>query len=71
MVDALLSIPATRHIVIAGEMLELGPDAKILHANCGLRMAERGRVSASRGSGKCARNGGGCGFAGEGKSAVC
>ena len=42
MVDALLSIPAKRHIVIAGEMLELGSDAAKLHALCGKRMAERG-----------------------------
>jgi UDP-N-acetylmuramoyl-tripeptide--D-alanyl-D-alanine ligase len=42
MVDALMSTPAERHIVVAGEMLELGPDAYALHAACGLRMAERG-----------------------------
>jgi len=42
MVDALMSTPAKRHLVVAGEMLELGPDAKALHAACGLRMAERG-----------------------------
>lgn len=42
MVDVLLSISAKRHIVVAGEMLELGPDASALHAACGLRMAERG-----------------------------
>ena len=44
MVDALLAIPAERHIVIAGEMLELGPDAQALHAACGRRMAELGTV---------------------------
>jgi UDP-N-acetylmuramoyl-tripeptide--D-alanyl-D-alanine ligase len=42
MVEALMSMPAERHIVVAGEMLELGPDAESLHAACGLRMAERG-----------------------------
>ena len=42
MVDALMAIPAERHIVVAGEMLELGPDAETLHAACGLRMAEHG-----------------------------
>lgn len=42
MVDALLSVPAKRHVVVAGEMLELGPDAPELHAACGRRMAERG-----------------------------
>jgi UDP-N-acetylmuramoyl-tripeptide--D-alanyl-D-alanine ligase len=42
MVDALMAIPAERHIVIAGEMLELGPETETLHAACGLRMAERG-----------------------------
>jgi UDP-N-acetylmuramoyl-tripeptide--D-alanyl-D-alanine ligase len=42
MVDALMAMPAERHIVVAGEMLELGPEAESLHATCGLRMAERG-----------------------------
>ncbi len=42
MVDTLLSMEAERHIVIAGEMLELGPDSASLHAACGRRMAERG-----------------------------
>ena len=42
MVDALLATPGGRHIVVAGEMLELGADAEALHAGCGLRMAELG-----------------------------
>jgi UDP-N-acetylmuramoyl-tripeptide--D-alanyl-D-alanine ligase len=42
MVDALLAMPAERHIVIAGEMLELGSESAALHAACGRRMAERG-----------------------------
>ena len=45
MVDALLAMPATgegRHIVVAGEMLELGPESEALHAACGERMAQRG-----------------------------
>jgi len=42
MVDALMAIPAERHIVVAGEMLELGPEAEALHTACGLRMAEHG-----------------------------
>jgi UDP-N-acetylmuramoyl-tripeptide--D-alanyl-D-alanine ligase len=42
MVDALMAIPAERHVVVAGEMLELGPEAAALHAECGLRMAEHG-----------------------------
>jgi UDP-N-acetylmuramoyl-tripeptide--D-alanyl-D-alanine ligase len=42
MVDALLSIPAERHIVVAGEMLELGADGPALHRACGERMRERG-----------------------------
>jgi UDP-N-acetylmuramoyl-tripeptide--D-alanyl-D-alanine ligase len=42
MVDALMAMPAERHIVVAGEMLELGPEGGALHAACGLRMAERG-----------------------------
>ena len=45
MVDALLAIPTSeegRHIVVAGEMLELGPEGEDLHAACGRRMGERG-----------------------------
>ncbi len=42
MVDALMAIPAERHIVVAGEMLELGTEAEALHAACGRRMAEHG-----------------------------
>ena len=42
MVDALLALPAHRHIVVAGEMLELGPTGPELHAECGRRMAKRG-----------------------------
>ncbi|WP_433973856.1 UDP-N-acetylmuramoyl-tripeptide--D-alanyl-D-alanine ligase [Tunturiibacter lichenicola] len=42
MVEALMATPGERHIVVAGEMLELGPDAKALHAACGSRMKERG-----------------------------
>ena len=42
MVDALMAVDARRHIVIAGEMLELGPDADRLHACCGEHMAVRG-----------------------------
>lgn len=41
MVDALLAIRSSRHIVVAGEMLELGPEGASLHAACGARMAER------------------------------
>lgn len=42
MVDALLSMPAKRHVVVAGEMLELGPTSAELHRECGRYMAERG-----------------------------
>jgi UDP-N-acetylmuramoyl-tripeptide--D-alanyl-D-alanine ligase len=42
MVDALMAMPAERHVVVAGEMLELGTAAAELHAECGRRMAERG-----------------------------
>jgi UDP-N-acetylmuramoyl-tripeptide--D-alanyl-D-alanine ligase len=45
MVEALLAMPASgegRHIVVAGEMLELGAEGEALHAACGRRMAERG-----------------------------
>jgi UDP-N-acetylmuramoyl-tripeptide--D-alanyl-D-alanine ligase len=40
MVDALMKIPAERHIVIAGEMLELGDAAEELHRASGRHMAE-------------------------------
>ena len=42
MVDALMAIKADRHIVVAGEMLELGPDADALHARCGSHMLASG-----------------------------
>ena len=42
MVDALLSMEAERRIVVAGEMLELGPEGATLHESCGVRMAELG-----------------------------
>jgi UDP-N-acetylmuramoyl-tripeptide--D-alanyl-D-alanine ligase len=42
MVDALLSMPAERHVVVAGEMLELGATGAELHRECGRYMAERG-----------------------------
>ena len=42
MVDALMAMPAERHVVVAGEMLELGAEAAALHAACGRRMAVRG-----------------------------
>jgi UDP-N-acetylmuramoyl-tripeptide--D-alanyl-D-alanine ligase len=43
MVDALLAIPgAGRKVVVAGEMLELGPEGVALHRACGERMRERG-----------------------------
>ncbi len=37
-----MAMPAERHMVVAGEMLELGAEAAALHAACGRRMAERG-----------------------------
>lgn len=45
MVDALLATPiaaGARRIVVAGEMLELGPEGAELHRRCGERMRERG-----------------------------
>lgn len=42
MVDALLAIDAKRHVVIAGEMLELGPEAAALHRACGEHMRAHG-----------------------------
>jgi UDP-N-acetylmuramoyl-tripeptide--D-alanyl-D-alanine ligase len=41
MVDALANMPANRRIVVAGEMLELGPMGESMHADSGRYMAER------------------------------
>ena len=41
MVDALASVPAKRHIVVAGEMLELGVLSPELHRDTGRYMATR------------------------------
>ena len=38
-VDTLAAMPATRRIVVAGEMLELGPTGEQLHRDCGRYMA--------------------------------
>jgi UDP-N-acetylmuramoyl-tripeptide--D-alanyl-D-alanine ligase len=42
MVDALAEMPARRRIVIAGEMLELGPASRDLHRRSGHYMVKRG-----------------------------
>ena len=42
MVDVLAGLPATRRIVVAGEMLELGPSGEELHRRCGARLREKG-----------------------------
>ncbi len=42
MVDTLASMRAKRRIVVAGEMLELGPEGEELHRRCGRRMAKKG-----------------------------
>ena len=41
MVDALSSMKATRRIVVAGEMLELGPQGEALHRESGRLIAEK------------------------------
>lgn len=41
MVDALASMPAKRRIVVAGEMLELGPTGEKLHRCAGKHMADK------------------------------
>jgi len=42
MMKALASTPAKRRIVVAGEMLELGPEGPALHAQCGEAAADAG-----------------------------
>jgi UDP-N-acetylmuramoyl-tripeptide--D-alanyl-D-alanine ligase len=42
MVRSLAKMPAERRIVIAGEMLELGPAGEEMHRQCGRHMAEAG-----------------------------
>jgi UDP-N-acetylmuramoyl-tripeptide--D-alanyl-D-alanine ligase len=41
MVDALAAIPAKRRIVVAGEMLELGPAGEEMHRSAGQHIAEK------------------------------
>jgi UDP-N-acetylmuramoyl-tripeptide--D-alanyl-D-alanine ligase len=41
MVDALAAMPAKRRIVVAGEMLELGPAGEQMHASAGMHIAEK------------------------------
>ena len=41
MVDALASMPAKRRIVVAGEMLELGPAGEQMHRSAGQHIAEK------------------------------
>jgi UDP-N-acetylmuramoyl-tripeptide--D-alanyl-D-alanine ligase len=42
MVDTLAAMPAKRRIVVAGEMLELGPTGEELHRRSGRNMAKKG-----------------------------
>ncbi len=42
MVRSLAQLPARRRIVVAGEMLELGPAGDAMHRDCGQRMASYG-----------------------------
>jgi UDP-N-acetylmuramoyl-tripeptide--D-alanyl-D-alanine ligase len=41
MVDALAAMPAKRRIVVAGEMLELGPAGEEMHRKAGKHIAEK------------------------------
>ena len=40
-IDILAAMPASRRIVVAGEMLELGPTGEQLHRECGRYMAQK------------------------------
>jgi UDP-N-acetylmuramoyl-tripeptide--D-alanyl-D-alanine ligase len=42
MVDALAEMPAKRRIVVAGEMLELGPQGEAMHRESGQHIAKKG-----------------------------
>ena len=42
MVRSLAQLPAQRRVVVAGEMLELGPAAEAMHRECGRHMANCG-----------------------------
>jgi UDP-N-acetylmuramoyl-tripeptide--D-alanyl-D-alanine ligase len=42
MIATLAALPAERRILVAGEMLELGPSAAELHRHCGRLAAKRG-----------------------------
>lgn len=42
MIRTLVGMPAERRILVAGEMLELGPEAQLLHAECGKAAAQAG-----------------------------
>lgn len=41
MIDVLAGMQARRHILVAGEMLELGPASEALHRECGRHAAEK------------------------------
>ncbi|WP_158749556.1 UDP-N-acetylmuramoyl-tripeptide--D-alanyl-D-alanine ligase [Acidobacterium sp. S8] len=42
MIHTLMSMPGQRHILVAGEMLELGRESDVLHSDCGQAAAEAG-----------------------------
>jgi UDP-N-acetylmuramoyl-tripeptide--D-alanyl-D-alanine ligase len=42
MIRTLAGVPARRRILVAGEMLELGPEAAALHVACGKAAAQAG-----------------------------
>ena len=48
MVDALAAMPAKRRIVVAGEMLELGPAGEELHRQAGEHIAQKKNRCAAR-----------------------
>ena len=70
MVDALAAMTAKRRIVVAGEMLELGPTGEELHRQAGQHVAEK-KIDVLLGVSGPARSHGGSGTAGGIARGIC